>query len=50
MPFITKTPLKPDDAQKIIHHHFGAHCQISAFTELTDGMFNSAYLIELNDG
>jgi aminoglycoside phosphotransferase (APT) family kinase protein len=50
MPMITKTPITLDDAQKIIHHHFGTHTQVSAFTELTDGMFNSAYLIEFGNG
>jgi aminoglycoside phosphotransferase (APT) family kinase protein len=50
MPFVTKTPVSQDAAQKIIHNHFGAHSQINTFKELTDGMFNSAYLIEFNDG
>ena len=50
MPFITKTPLSQDTARKIIQFHFGARTQISAFSELTDGMFNSAYLVEISDG
>lgn len=50
MPFITKTPLDLDSAQKIIHDQYGTHCQIRSFTELTDGMYNSAYLLELGDG
>jgi aminoglycoside phosphotransferase (APT) family kinase protein len=50
MPFITKTPLDFDAAQKIVCHHFGTHSQLSAFTELTDGMYNSAYLLGVGDG
>lgn len=50
MPFITKTPITLDAAQKIIQYHYGSKSQISAFTELTDGMFNSAFLIEFGDG
>ena len=50
MPFITKTPLDFAAAQKIIHHHFGTHNPLSGFAELTDGMYNSAYLLELGDG
>jgi aminoglycoside phosphotransferase (APT) family kinase protein len=50
MPFITKTPITLDAAQKIVQSHYGAKSQVSGFTELTDGMFNSAYLIEFGDG
>jgi aminoglycoside phosphotransferase (APT) family kinase protein len=50
MPFITKTPLDFASAQKIVQHYFGAHTQLGAFTELTEGMYNSAYLLDLGEG
>jgi len=50
MKSLSKTPLDLETAQKIAHHHLGSHAQIGAFEELTDGMYNSAYLLELRDG
>lgn len=50
MPFITKTSINVDAAQKVVQNHFGSHSRLVAFTELTDGMYNSAYLLELGDG
>jgi aminoglycoside phosphotransferase (APT) family kinase protein len=50
MPIITKTPITLDDAQNIIQYHFGSHSKVRTFIELTDGMYNAAYLVELSDG
>ena len=46
----TKTPVTLPTAQQIIHLHFGSEANIAAFQELTDGMFNAAYQIDLVDG
>ena len=47
---LTKTPVSREIAQAITATHFGAQAQLAAFSELSDGMFNSAYLLELADG
>lgn len=47
---LTKTPITQDTAQSVLFRHFGSSCRISEFHELTDGMYNSAYFIELFDG
>lgn len=47
---LTKTPISQDTAQGIFSQHFGSSSLISAFHELTDGFYNSAYFVELKDG
>jgi len=47
---LTKTPISQDTAHGIFSHHFGSSSLISAFQELTDGFYNSAYFVELTDG
>lgn len=51
MPFaVSKTRVPREIAQAAIDAHFGTQHPMSAYTELTDGMYNAAYLIELAGG
>ncbi|MGC1374947.1 MAG: aminoglycoside phosphotransferase family protein [Anaerolineales bacterium] len=47
---LSKTPISLETAQTLIAAHFGGRAKIDRYTELTDGMYNAAYLIELVDG
>jgi aminoglycoside phosphotransferase (APT) family kinase protein len=47
---LSKTPVSPDTAQTLVVAHFGGQARIDRYAELTDGMYNAAYLIELADG
>jgi len=47
---LSKTPTSLETAQAIVAAHFGGQAKIDRYTELTDGMYNAAYLIELADG
>ncbi len=46
----SKTPVTQERAQAIARHAFGRHASLLNFSELTDGYFNAAYLLELADG
>jgi aminoglycoside phosphotransferase (APT) family kinase protein len=46
----TKTPVSREAAQLIIRSHFGSSNQIDSYTELSEGFYNSAYAIQLQDG
>jgi len=46
----SKTPVTHDQAQAIVGNIFGSRAALQNFTELTDGYFNAAYLLELTDG
>lgn len=50
MQSISKTMVTRATAQQIIAELFGDHIQLLHFNELTDGWFNAAYTLELNDG
>ena len=43
----SKTPVTQERAQAIARHAFGRHASLLNFSELTDGFFNAAYLLEL---
>jgi aminoglycoside phosphotransferase (APT) family kinase protein len=47
---LSKTPISLETAQTLIAAHFGTEHAIRNYSELTDGMANAAYLIELADG
>lgn len=47
---LSKTRISLEAAQTLIAAHFGGQAQIHQYSELTDGMYNAAYLIELTDG
>jgi len=47
---LTKTKITLESAQTLIAAHFGGQARIAHFTELTDGMYNAAFLIELTSG
>ena len=47
---LSKTPISLETAQTLIAAHFGGQAKINRYTELTDGMYNAAYRIELTDG
>ena len=46
----TKTPISQEIAQQIVHSHFGSGKQILSYNELSEGFYNSAYSIQLQDG
>ena len=46
----SKIPLNADLARAIARKHFGAERSLKTFTELTDGYYNAAALLELEDG
>jgi len=46
----SKTHVTQERAQAITHHVFGRHASLLNFSELTDGYFNAAYLLELAHG
>jgi len=46
----SKTPVTQERAQAIARHAFGRHASLLNFSELTDGYFNAAYLLELVEG
>lgn len=46
---LSKTRIEANTAQALIDAHFGKGVEIRHFCELTDGMYNAAYLIELCD-
>ncbi len=50
MEALSKTPITLETAQTLVAAHYGAQATIHQYTELTDGMYNAAYLIELLDG
>jgi len=51
MPFaLSKTRVSREIAQAVVDAHLGTQRTMSAYTELTDGMYNAAYLIELASG
>ena len=47
---ISKTPLTAEIAQTLITAQFGTACRVRCFEELKEGMFNTAALLELEDG
>jgi aminoglycoside phosphotransferase (APT) family kinase protein len=47
---LSKTPVTRATAQTLLTAHCGSHATIDQYTELTDGMYNAAYLITLTDG
>ncbi len=47
---LSKATISLETAQTLIAAHFGGQAKIERYTELTDGMYNAAYLIELTDG
>ena len=47
---LSKTAVSKDTAQTIISAHFGRQTKIAHYSELTDGMYNAAYKIELTNG
>lgn len=47
---LSKTPISLETAQTIITAHFGQDVIIAEYAELSDGMYNAAYLIELGNG
>ena len=47
---ISKIQLSSDIAQNIAAAHFGEQARLCAFTELEEGYFNAAALLELEDG
>ncbi len=50
MQSLSKTPVSRQLAGQIIARHFGSRTSITSYRELTDGFFNAAYFLELNDG
>lgn len=46
---LSKTPVSQLTAQTLITAHFGSKAHIQNYSELTDGMYNAAYLVELMD-
>ena len=50
MQSISKTTVSQSTAQQIICGVFGAQTRIRSFWELTEGYFNAAFAIELDDG
>ncbi len=47
---LTKFPVARETAQHIAAAHLDERAAIQQYTELSDGMYNAAYLIELTDG
>lgn len=47
---LTKFPVARETAQLIAAAHLDERAAIQQYTELSDGMYNAAYLIELTDG
>lgn len=47
---LSKIHVSIETAQAIATAHFGGQAKINRYTELTEGMYNSAYLIEFADG
>lgn len=47
---LSKTPISLETAQTIVAVHFGPDAKINQYEELSDGMYNAAYRIELADG
>ena len=47
---LSKTPISLETVQTLIAAHFGGQAKIERYTELTDGMYNAVYRIELADG
>ena len=47
---LSKTTVPVEAFQEIVRHHFGNGRALHSFEELTDGFFNAAYRIELDDG
>lgn len=50
MQSLSKAAVAPDDLEKIVAVHFGAGKKLKTATELKEGYFNTAYLLELTDG
>jgi len=46
---LTKTPLSLADAQEMVSFHFGSSVKIIDYQELTDGFYNSAYILQTSD-
>lgn len=46
----SKAAVAQDDLEKIVSVHLGAGTRLKAATELKEGYFNTAYLLELADG
>jgi aminoglycoside phosphotransferase (APT) family kinase protein len=47
---ITKTQISQEIAQLIVRSHLGSGKKIDVYLELTEGYYNSAYALYLNDG
>ncbi len=47
---ISKTRLAPDCAHQIVAAYFGSQAVLAGFEELTEGFFNAAYKLTLQDG
>ncbi|MBN1580218.1 MAG: aminoglycoside phosphotransferase family protein [Anaerolineae bacterium] len=47
---LSKTTISSEAIQDIVRHHFGCERTIDSFEELTDGLFNAAFRVELDDG
>ncbi|MBE2196167.1 MAG: aminoglycoside phosphotransferase family protein [Anaerolinea sp.] len=45
-----KSPISPDQLDAIVRAHLGTDRPLKTATELKEGYFNTAYLIELSDG
>jgi len=46
----TKTRLSPVQLEAVVRRAFGADASLASAKELTDGWFNAAYMLELEDG
>ncbi|QRK07431.1 aminoglycoside phosphotransferase family protein [Archangium violaceum] len=43
----TKVTLRREELESLVHHAFGSSSRVRSAEELTDGMFNAAYALEL---
>jgi aminoglycoside phosphotransferase (APT) family kinase protein len=50
MESISKIPITPEAVQAITEVHLSAHGKLRGYEELKDGMYNTAFLLELEDG
>ena len=50
MESISKIPITPEAVQAITEAHLAAHGSLRGYEELKDGMYNTAVLLELEDG
>lgn len=50
MQSVSKTHISQETAQELVRSSLGAGAQLRSFEELTDGFFNAAYALGLDDG